>query len=156
MREEIRNTDDGGERLEGPAARLVALGEQISRLIEKEGELIRTGRIAEAEALAGEKARLGAEYHQTLRLLQKEADRWLGPQDSPRRRLLRTASDALRARLHEHARLVLRYKALTEGVIRAIGEEVHKRRRPLARYGPGGRDASLAPEPTSLALDRCL
>ncbi len=142
--------------LEGPAARLVMLGEQIGRLVERENALLRAGRISEAEELTAEKTRLAAEYHETLRVLQKEADRWLGPTGSPRRERLRAASDALRRRLREHARLVLRCKTLTEGVIRAIGEEVHKRRQPLACYGPAGRSATLTPEPTSLALDRQL
>ncbi|RMF15516.1 MAG: hypothetical protein D6757_04480 [Alphaproteobacteria bacterium] len=152
----VQPATTGDAPLEGPAARLVSLGEQIGRLIDEEDALIRSGRISEAEALTGEKNRLAAEYHETLRILQKEADRWLGPAGSPRRERLRTASDALRRRLRDHARLVLRCKALTEGIIRTIGEEVQKRRQPLARYGPAGRSSTLMPEPTSLAIDRQL
>lgn len=141
-------------RGEDPVTTLGRLADQIRRVMAEELAIHRSGRPREAEALIAEKARLAAEYQATARaLLQDEA--WLkAAAHADRRARLKKELMALQAEIDAHARAIRRYQLLTEGVVRAVAEEVERQRSPFKGYGPAaGRQA---PAGGSLTLDERL
>ena len=68
-----------------------------------------------------------------------------------RLRLVR-ATEAFDAVLARHARALTAAKTVTEGVVKAIAEEVGRARAQTAGYGPGARTAPVAN--TAVALNR--
>ncbi len=139
---------------EDPVTTLGRLAEQIRRVMAAELAIHRSGQPREAEALIAEKARLAAEYQAAARaLLQDEA--WLkAAAHADRRARLKRELAALRSEIDAHARAIRRYRLLTEGVVRAVAEEVERQRSPFKGYGPtAGR---RRPAGGSLTLDERL
>ncbi len=139
---------------EDPATTLGRLADQIRRVMAEELAIHRSGRPREAEPLIAEKARLAAEYQAMAKtLLQDEA--WLkAPQHAGRRDRLKQELAALQSEIDAHARTIRRYQLLTEGVVRAVAEEVERQRSPFKGYGPAaGRQAQTG---GSLTLDERL
>ncbi len=151
-------TDQADERptLSGHGARLAKLTVLLQDLIQQETELLKAHRPQEAKRLHGEKSRLMAEYKDTIGKL-KVNEYQLGQKDSRDRKYLRQLTDALRETIRDHARVVLRLKSVTEGLIRSVGEEVSKKNSPVLGYG---RNASMRPtgpaKPTSLSLNQVI
>ncbi len=139
---------------EDPVATLSRLAEQIRRVMAEELAIHRSGRPREAEAVIAEKTRLAAEYQAMAKaLLQDEA--WLkNAAHADRRNRLKRELAALQAEIDAHARAIRRYQLLTEGVVRAVAEEIERQRSPFKGYGPAaGRPANAG---GSLTLDERL
>lgn len=68
------------------------------------------------------------------------------------RKALRQASEAFEAVLARHARALEAAKTVTEGVVRAIAEEVARTRSSGAGYGPGAQAATA--QATAITLNR--
>ncbi len=97
-----------------------------------------------------------AEYRDTLNKVRVNEDQ-LGPEDSPARQAIKKITDEFRESLRDHARVILRLKAITEGIVRSVGEEVTKRNRPVVGYGSNA--AFKMPshmKPTSLSLNKVI
>lgn len=154
---EIRPTaEETAPPLSGDAARLAQLTCDIKDLLQEETSLLAKRRTKEAQALHGKKARLMSLYKATVSQL-KVNDRTLGAEDSPQRVYIRTLTDAMRDALKDHARIVLRLKAVSEGLVKSIGEEVAKRNRPVTNYGRSARvHIPKTVAPTSLALNQLI
>ena len=142
--------------LSGDAARLARLTIEITELLAQETDYLQAHRTKQAKELHGRKNRLMAEYKGVVSHL-KVNDLTLGPQDSPQRVYIRKLTDGMRDTLKLHARLVLRLKAVSEGLIKSIGEEVAKKNRPVSNYGSSARiTAPKTVAPTSLALNQLI
>ncbi|RMF69080.1 MAG: hypothetical protein D6740_09955, partial [Alphaproteobacteria bacterium] len=118
------------------ALTLARLAEQIRRVMAEELAIHRTGRPREAEALIAEKARLAAEYQALAKaLLQDEA--WLTAREHAQQRArLKQELSALQSEIEAHVGAIRRYRLLTEGVVRAVAEEIERQRSPFKGYGP--------------------
>lgn len=142
--------------LYGLASRLAKLMTDLTAIIAQETALLQNKQAKDAQALHGTKNRMIIEYKQTIDRL-KMNQQSLGEQESDVRRYLRGLGDQLKAALKDHARIVIRLKNLTEGIIKSVGEEVAKRERPVVNYG---QSANLAPsrsaKPMSLALNELI
>lgn len=142
--------------LTGHALKLAKLTTELSELITRETNLLQARKPQEAKLLHGEKARMMAEYKETLGKLRLN-EQLLGAKDSKERKYLRDLTDTFREVIREHARVVLRLKSVTEGLIRSVGEEVSKKNSPVVGYG---RNASIQPtrvaKPTSLSLNQVI
>ncbi|WP_308910052.1 hypothetical protein [Pseudokordiimonas caeni] len=140
----------------GHAAKLVDLTRQLGDLFRRETQFLRQQRPEVAQSLHGEKARLISEYRDTLGKLQTN-QHLLGAPDSPQRQYIRSITDGFRETLKEHARIVLRLKAVTEGIVRSVGEDIARQNRPVAGYGrnAAARPASVA-RPTSIAINQTI
>lgn len=142
--------------LTGHAAKLARLTNELKDLIERETGLLKDRRPQEAKTLHGEKSRLMAEYKDTLGKLQVNEDQ-LGAKDSRERKYLKQLTDTLREVIRDHARVVLRLKSVTEGLIRSVGEEVTKKNSPVLGYSQNAAFQATGPaRPTSLSLNRVI
>lgn len=135
-------------------ATVARLTTELTDLITRETNLLQARRPQEAKVLHGEKNRLMAEYKIAIGRL-KSNEHLLGNKESAERKYLRGLTDKLREAIRDHARIVLRLKSVTEGLIRSVGEEVRKKNNPVLGYG---QNASIAQgrnaRPTSLSLNQ--
>jgi hypothetical protein len=139
--------NDAAARME----QLVILTDRLTALISEQLRAFEAHRPQDAAANADETARMANLYrHESLKV---KADPSLlsgAPLELKERLIASTrAFDAVLAR---HGRAVEAAKTITEGLIRAIAEEVSKQRNAVASYGP---KALQAPRPaTAVALNR--
>ena len=130
---------------------LVALTERLTALIAEQLRAFEAHRPQDAAHNADETARMANLYrHESLKVKADPALLTGAPPELKERLVVATrAFDAVLAR---HGRAVDAAKTITEGLIRAIAEEVSKQRSAVSSYGP---KAMQAPRPaTAVALNR--
>ncbi len=140
----------------GPGEKLVKITLKLTDLIKRETSFLKTHRNKDAQGLHGEKSRLMAEYRETLNNLQVN-EHLLGPKDSKERKYIKSITEPFREALREHARIVLRMKAVTEGLIKSVGEEAKKNNPSVTGYN--NTAAFAIPQnqrPTSLSLNQVI
>ena len=135
------------ERME----QLILLTERLTGLIAEQLRAFEARRPQDAAGNAEETARLANLYrHESLKV--KSDPSLLDGAPTELKETLIAATRAFDAVLARHGRAVEAAKTITEGLIRAIAEEVHKQRNAVASYGP---KALQAPRPaTPVALNR--
>ena len=140
----------------GPGEKLVKITVKLTDLIKRETSFLNAHRTKDAKALHGEKSRLMAEYRETLNNLQVN-EHLLGPKDSKERQYIKSITEPFREALREHARIVLRMKAVTEGLIKSVGEEVKKKNPTVSGYSKTAAFATTQNQrPTSLSLNQVI
>lgn len=149
----IPDTEQVDGALAPPVRHFLELTESLTALLSRENALLEKRRPRETKTLQGEKLRLTAEYKSALEALQAEECALLGLPESPLRRRIRSRTERFRAELARHARLVIRLKSLTEGMVRAISEEAMRQRGELTRYGGNARVSHATAGPAALTLD---
>ncbi len=131
--------------------RLIALTDQLTEYMRLDAEAFEARRPQEAAGRVEETARLANLYrHESARVRQDPSLIAAAPQEL-RARLVRS-SKAFDGALARHGRALFAVKTVTEGVVRAIAEEVARNRSAHATYGPGGRGG--AANATAIALNR--
>ena len=135
------------ERME----QLILLTERLTGLIAEQLRAFEARRPHDAAANAEETARLANLYrYESLKL--KGDPTALDDAPAALKDRLVAATRAFDAVLARHGRAVEAAKTITEGLIRAIAEEVHKQRHAVTGYGHKGLQA---PRPaTPVALNR--
>jgi len=135
------------ERME----QLILLTERLTGLIAEQLRAFEARRPQDAAQNADETARLANLYrHESLKV--KTNPTILDGAPPELKEQLIVATRAFDAVLARHGRAVEAAKTITEGLIRAIAEEVHRQRHAVASYGP---KAMQAPRPaTPVALNR--
>ena len=130
---------------------LILLTERLTGLIAEQLRAFEARRPHEASGNAEETARLANLYrHESLKLKADAA--WLEEAPAELKDRLVAATRSFDAVLARHGRAVEAAKTITEGLIRAIAEEVHKQRHAVTGYGHKGMQA---PRPaTPVALNR--
>lgn len=146
-------TPQGDDTLAPAVRQFLELTEALTMLLGRENALLESRRPRETRPLQGEKLRLTAEYRSALEKLHSDEKALLGPPDSPLRRRIRSRTERFRAELARHARLVIRLKTLTEGMVRAISQEAMRQRGELTRYGGNARVSRTTSGPAALTLD---
>ncbi len=136
---------------EDRATQMIQLTERLTDRLAGETLAFEAHRPQDAASGVAETARLANLYrHEAARIkLQPEALRGAAPET--RRRLIR-ATEAFEAVLARHGRAVTAAKQISEGLVRAIAEEVAKTRTAAAGYGPGARAAATST--AAIALNR--
>ncbi|RMD89036.1 MAG: flagellar basal-body protein FlbY [Alphaproteobacteria bacterium] len=147
-------TTEGHQDLPAAVAHLMETTAALRRLIERENALLESRRPHETKILQGEKLRLTEEYRAALARVRAEEAALLGERDSPIRRQLKAATEAFRAELKRHARILIRLKTVTEGIVRAISEEAVRQRGVVRRYGTDAKATQAVAGPAALSLDR--
>ncbi len=143
-------------QLFGLAAKLAKAMTNLTAVIAQETALLQSRQPREAQALHGSKARMIFEYKDIITKLKTNQDS-LGEKGSNVRMFLRGLGEKLKATLKDHARVVIRLKSLSEGLIKSVGEEVAKKSRPTVNYGKSARMvAPSAGLPPSLALNELI
>lgn len=138
---------DAGARM----AQLIALTERLTALITEQVQAFEARRPQDASLNAAETGRLANLYrHESLRV-QAQPELLAGAPPDLHARLL-AATRAFDAVLARHGRAVEAAKTITEGLVRAIAEEITRQRGAVAGYGPKAVQSSRPA--TSLALNR--
>ncbi len=118
--------------------RLIALTERLTEHLAADAQAFEARRPQDAGARIEETARLANLYrHESARVRQDPSLVAAAPREQ-RTRLVR-ASEAFDAVLARHGRALYAAKTVTEGIVRAIAEEVVASRTATSSYGPGAR-----------------
>jgi hypothetical protein len=136
----------------GPGEKLVKITNKLADLIKLETKFLKERKTQEAKALHGEKSRLMAEYRETLSHLQVN-EHLLGEKDSDERKYVKKVTEGLREVLRDHARIILRLKAVTEGIVKSVNEEVRKSKPAVIGYdrtAAFSMPVGAAPAPVSI------
>lgn len=132
-------------------AQLITLTERLTGLIADQVKAFEARRPQDAALDAAETGRLANLYrHESLRV-QTQPELLAGAPPELRARLI-AATRAFDAVLARHGRAVEAAKTITEGLVRAIAEEIARQRGAVAGYGPKAVQSTRTA--TSLALNR--
>ena len=121
--------------------RLIALTEQLTERMRQDAAAFEARRPLEAAGRIDETQKLANLYRFESDRVRQNPSLIAGASLQLRQRLAR-ASEAFEAALARHGRAVYALKEITEGVVKAIAEEVGRARAATAGYGPGARVAT--------------
>ena len=131
--------------------RLIVLTERLTEVLAADAKAFEARRPHEATARLEETSRLANLYrHESTRVRGDPTLVASAPVET-RQRLIR-ATEGFEAVLARHGRALYAAKEVTEGVVRAIAEEVAEARSAGAAYGPGARTQPVTG--AAVALDR--
>lgn len=116
---------------------LIALTQRLAELMRREADAFEAHRPHDVVASADETARLANLYrHESLRLRRDPG--LIEAADAKARQRLMEATRAFDEALHRHGRAVEACKVVTEGLVKAIAEEVAAQKAQPAGYGARG------------------
>ena len=121
---------------------ILALTQQLTGLINAETALLKSRRGSALRESEEEKRRLSALYAREMRAIKARPELLAGA-TARQKEQLRTVASAFRACIATHVRTLARVRAVTEGMVVAIGEELSKRQNPQTSYKRPG-DAAHA------------
>ena len=130
---------------------LIALTERLTALLAEQTRLFEARRPQDAAAVTARSAEMATLYRREAARLRADPRLIAGAAEARRRRLVE-ATRAFEAVLARHGRSVEAAKTVTEGLIRAIAQDVARRRAPAAGYGPRAR--ALAGDGSAITLNR--
>ena len=135
----------------GRMAQLITLTERLTTLIAEQVAAFEARRPHDAARNADETGRLANLYrHESMRV--RAQPQLLAEAPPALRERLIVATRAFDAVLARHGRSVEAAKTITEGLVRAIAEEVARQRGAVAGYGPKARQNTRAA--TAVTLNR--
>lgn len=134
-------------------AELIALTERLTSLIAEQARCFEARRPQDAARYLEEIGRLANTYrHESARIRGNPAVlQALAPM---RRQQLYRVTEAFDAVLARQARAVTAAKFVTEGLVKAIAEEVAAQRQSAATYGAGGTTAAPPAAATAITLNQ--
>jgi hypothetical protein len=126
------NAEDAAERVD----QLILLTERLTALVAEQAKAFEARRPQDAAVHVEETGRLANLYrHESARI--RGAPELISAAPLAQRARLNRATEAFDAVLARQARAVGAVKTVTEGLVRAIAEEVATQRQKGASYGPG-------------------
>ena len=125
---------------EDRATQLIQLTERLIDRLAAETSAFETHRPQDAAPSVAETARLANLYRHEAARVKLKPEMIAGAALETRRRLMR-ATEAFEAVLARHGRAVNAAQLISEGLVRAIAEEIAKTRSRAAGYGPAARVA---------------
>jgi hypothetical protein len=133
------------------ADQLIVLTQRLTQALAADAEAFEGRRPQEAAARMDETGRLANLYrHESMRV---KADRsFLAGASPDRRQRLARATEIFEATLDRHGRALHGAKVITEGLVKAIAEEIARSRNTGTGYGPTAR--ATAPLSTSVTLNQ--
>lgn len=133
---------------------LIILTERLTALITLECQAFEARRPQDAAAHAEETQRLANIYRHESARVRAEPGLVFGAPAEQRQALVR-ATEAFDAVLARHGRAIFAAKIVTEGLVRAIAEEVASQRERASSYGPGASLVASSPAAASaITLNR--
>lgn len=142
------SVDNAAERVE----QLILLTDRLTGLVALEAQAFENRRPQDAVAYLEETARLANIYRHESARIRADPTLIAGVASARRHHLVR-ATEAFDAVLARQARAIGAAKTVTEGLVRAIAEEVAVQRNRSASYGPGAR-ASAPGAATAITLNQ--
>ena len=141
-------TDDAAERVD----QLILLTERLTTLVAEQAHAFEARRPQDAVVHLEETGRLANLYrHESARIRANPA--LISTASLGQRQRLTRATEAFDAVLARQARAVGAIKTVTEGLVRAIAEEVASQRQKGATYGAGGLQTPAAAA-TAITLNK--
>lgn len=132
---------------------LVILTERLTDLIAKEATAFESRRPQDAAQYVEETARLANLYRHESARVRANITLISGADPALRQRLVR-ATEAFDAVLARQARALNAAKTVTEGLVRAVAEEISNQRAPAAGYGKGGSMNHHVSTGTAITLNK--
>lgn len=147
---------DHGPNIDNPVLTLTSLTRRLAEVIAAENSLLAERRPAETRDLVAEKNRLAMVYGRELEAVRKSGGvTAFGSADQLRDLKRQTAG--FQRLLDDHRRLIERSRVITEGILKAVGDEVAVRDRGPAGYGGNARPGRKPQtRPTSLAFNQVI
>jgi ABC-type transporter Mla subunit MlaD len=130
---------------------LVRLTERLTALLAEQAQLFEARRPQDAAAATAQSADLATLYRRESARIKANPAMLASAPPGQRKRLLE-ATRAFEATLKRHGRAVHACKTVTEGLVRAVADEVARRRAPPAGYGPRARPT--AGDGSAITLNR--
>lgn len=143
------NALDCDDRVE----QLIILTERLTDLIARQSAAFEARRPHEAAPYVDEVAKLANLYRHESSRVRGNVALVSGATPQRRQRLVR-ATEAFDAVLARQGRAVTAVKTVTEGLVRAIAEEVAIQRPTAAGYGPGAQGAAYRQNGTAITLNQ--
>jgi hypothetical protein len=132
---------------------LIKLTDRLTGLVAEQARCFENRRPQDAAAYLEEIGRLANTYrHESARIRGNPA--LLGGLASAQRARLFQATEAFDAVLARQARAVAAAKTVTEGLVRAIAEEVAAQRQSVSVYGAGGATSARPAAATAITLNQ--
>lgn len=138
---------------EDRATQMIQLTERLTDRLAGETLAFEAHRPQDAAAGIAETGRLANLYRHEAARIKLQPDMMRGATAETRKRLIR-ATEAFEAVLARHGRAVNAAQQISEGLVRAIAEEVARTRVAGAGYGPGARSAAAPYASAAIALNR--
>ncbi len=140
---------DADDRVE----QLLALTERLTAMLGRETRAFESRKPHEAAETIEETGRLANLYRHESARIRREPALVAGASPAARVRLM-DATVGFEAVLARHERALSAAKTVTEGLVRAVAEEVASTRNPAAGYGPGARMGGADARSTAITLNR--
>lgn len=115
---------------------LIALTERLTALVAREAQAFENRRPQDIAPFVDETAKLANIYRHESSRIRANPDLLAGVAVEQRMQLVR-ATEAFDAVLARQGRAIAAAKTVTEGLVRAIADEVAGQRRQMSSYGPG-------------------
>lgn len=141
--------NDAADRVD----QLIILTERLTEVVAKQCQSFEQHRPQDAAVLMEEANRLANLYRHESTRVRADPSLVMSAPAEIRQQLIR-ATEAFDAVLARHGRAVMAAKFVTEGLVRAIAEEVASQRDSLSSYGPGARAPSSAAGATAITLNK--
>jgi hypothetical protein len=130
---------------------LIVLTERLTGFLKAELKAFEAHRPQDAAANSAETQRLANIYRRESAKIRADPSLIAGAPTSLRQRLIE-ATKVFDEVLARHGRALYAAKTVTEGLVRALAEEVAVQRRRLSAYGPGARQ--VRPDSSAITLNR--
>lgn len=134
------------------AQQILLLGRKLTALFAAELEALRARRPGELSANADERAKLALLFQREAAALKADAAALKALPASQRAELAKTVGD-FQATLKAHAAALDRVRRVSEGLIKAVAEEVAANRLPPAGYGGAAGRPRAKPAAASIAVN---
>lgn len=132
---------------------LVALTERLTTVVAEQARCFEARRPQDAAVYLDEIGRLANAYrHESARIRANPA--LIGSLPPAQRQRLRQCVEAFDAVLARQVRAVSAAKIVTEGLVKAIAEEVASQRQKVSVYGAGGTTAAPPAAATAITLNQ--
>jgi len=137
------------------ALQLMALSKRLAELLDAETAAFDRRGEALPPNLADEKTRLANTYRFELTRISQNKVLITGAPEHLRKQL-EAATKSLQASIKENARAVNKLKTVSEGLVKAIGDEIARKRAAPIGYGPklGAPPAAAQGSATAITLNR--
>ena len=120
------------------ADQLLAITERLTELVQQEIEDLKKGRLDASSQNWNEKEKLAHAYRLEMNQIQRNPALLDGMGEAQKNRLM-DAVQTFQAILGNHAMAIVAMKDVTEGLVRAVNEEVATARAAPAGYGASGQ-----------------
>jgi len=145
-----RATDDADLRFD----ELTVVTERLTRIVNAEIKLLNARRPRELEEFTDEKTALSASYARLSNALRRDRD-VVKAASQDRRTRLKAATEAFRKALNDLEARLARARHLSEGLIRAIADDLNASQQKPVGYGVKAAPATNGPSrPQAFALNR--